>query len=271
LDIATQALSLDRFGNITREILNTPLAYHDMGLSTSISISKTDAHGVSLDSRSVQSLHRMRQLNKFSTNRSRQRNYASAFMLLNNIKDKLHLTDSVVQQAAHNYRKAVELRMAKGRSIKALVVASTFAACRDMNNPKTIEEIARAVDADPAFAARCFRLLARNLKRKPQRIGLETYVSRIVSIARIKGKVYPTAVDIVRFIKDKHVAQGKNPRALAAAAVFLACEIEGQEIRQAEIANAGDVSIVSLRKRIADIRSVYDCDKSLQSGKWLLL
>jgi transcription initiation factor TFIIB len=242
------------------ESLNTPLTYHDIGLSTSISTSKTDAHGVAIDSKHIKTLYRMRQLNKFSVNRARQRNYASAFLLLNTIKDKLHLTDSVVQQAAHNYRKAVDLRMAKGRSIKALVVASTFAACRDLNAPKTIEEIAKVVDSDPVFAQRCFRLLARRLGWGQQRIGLEKYVSRVVGIARIKGKAYTTALDIVRFFKDKHVSQGKNPRALAAAAVFLACEIEGQHMRLAEVANAGDVSVISLRKRIADIRSVYDCN-----------
>jgi len=73
----------------------------------------------------------------------------------------------------------------------------------------------------------------------------------------IKGKAYMTALEIMNIVKKSHVSEGKNPRALAAAALYVACEVENVEISQAKIANAGDVSIVSIRKRVVDIRTFY--------------
>ncbi len=250
------SLTLDRFGNKTRDSVNTPLTHPDMGLSTSISSSNTDANGAPLDPRHRYSLYRLRKQNKFAFNRTRQRNLTSAFFLLNSMKDKLHLTDAAIQQSAHNYRKALDLNMAKGRSIKALIIASTYAACREMNAPKTIQEIAQTVDADPVFAARCYRLLIRRLKWRPPKIEADTYVNRLANIMGIKGKAYMTALDIMNIVKKSHVSEGKNPRALAAAALYIACEEEKIEMSQTKIANAGDVSIVSVRKRVADIRNL---------------
>ncbi len=256
-DLVKPSLTVDRFGNSTRDRVNTSLTYPDMGLSTSISKSNTDANGVALDPRNRYSLYRLRKQNKFASNRARQRNLTSAFFLLNSMKDKLHLTDAAVQRSAHNYRKALDLGMAKGRSIKALIVASTYAACRELNAPKTIQEIAQTIDADALFAARCFRLLAAHLKWTPPKIEPDTYVNRLANIMSIKGKAYITAMEIMSIVKKSHVSQGKNPRALAAAALYVACEVESIAVSQAQVANASDVSIVSLRKRVADIMTIY--------------
>lgn len=256
-DLDRSSLTVDRFGNRTRDRLNTPLTYPDMGLSTSISRSNTDARGVALDPRNRHSLQRLRKQNKYASNRARQRNLTSALFFLNSMKDKLHLTDAAVQWSAHNYRKVLELDLAKGRSIKALIVASTYAACRELNAPKTIQEIAQTIDADALLATRCFRLLMSRLKWKPPKIEANTYVNRLANITHIKGKAYITAMEIMNIVKKSHISQGKNPRALAAAALYVACVMENVEMSQAKIANAGDVSIVSVRKRVADIMTIY--------------
>ncbi len=256
-DLSRSSLTLDRFGNRTRDSVYAPLTYPDMGLSTSISNSNTDANGVVLDPRNRYSLYRLRKQNKYASNRARQRNLTSALFHLNSMKDKLHLTDAAVQRSAHNYRKVLELDMAKGRSIKALIVASTYAACRELNAPKTIQEIAQTINADALLATRCFRLLTRKLKWTPPKIEADTYVNRLANIMGIKGKVFITAMEIMNIVKKSHISQGKNPRALAAAALYVACEVENVEVSQAKIANAGDVSIVSVRKRVADVLTVY--------------
>jgi transcription initiation factor TFIIB len=256
-DLDRSSLTVDRFGNRTRDSLNTPLTYPDMGLATSISRSNSDARGVALDPRNRYSLHRLRKQNKYASNRARQRNLTSALFFLNSMKDKLHLTDAAVQRSAHNYRKVLELDMAKGRSIKALIVASTYAACRELNAPKTIQEIAQTIDADALLASRCFRLLTAKLKWTPPKIEANTYVNRLANIMGIKGKAYITAMEIMNIVKKSHISQGKNPRALAAATLYVACEVENVEMSQAKIANAGEVSIVSVRKRVADIMTIY--------------
>ena len=76
-------------------------------------------------------------------------------------KDKLTLTDPVIERAAYYYRKTLNSRLIKGRSIKEMVVASVYAACKEMDIPRRLDEISEAANADKIFAGRCFRIMTR--------------------------------------------------------------------------------------------------------------
>ena len=72
----------------------------------------------------------MRRWNKISSNnRKHHRNLKNAFAVLSVIKDKASLSDALIEKSAYNYRKALDKHIIKGRSIRALVVASVYAAC----------------------------------------------------------------------------------------------------------------------------------------------
>ena len=107
----------------------------------------------------------MRRWNKISNkNKGYHRNLKNAFAILIRIKDKLSLSDTIVEKSAYYYRKILDQNLIKGRSIKGFVVACVYASCREMNVPRTIEEIAEISDADKIFAGKCYRLLVRKLK-----------------------------------------------------------------------------------------------------------
>jgi transcription initiation factor TFIIB len=254
-DQAEPLASVGKSGDRDRDSTSAPLTFHDMGLSTSMSNSATDANGGAIDPALRPALFRLKRLNRFAVNRSRQRNLVAAFFLLNNIKQKLSLADAIVQKAAYNYRKALSLNLVKGRSINAIVVASTYAACREFNSAKTIEEIAKVIDADPLYSRRCFRLVTRKIGLNAPRVGAEMYLNKAANILHIHGKAYRTALDALRAISAHHISQGKNPKALAAAALYLASHNEKAGLLSlAAVANASDISVISLRKRITEIR-----------------
>ena len=74
----------------------------------------------------------MRRWNKISSNnRSYHRNLKNAFAIMGTVKDKLSLNEALIEKSAYNYRKALDKRIIKGRSIRALVVASVYGACRE--------------------------------------------------------------------------------------------------------------------------------------------
>jgi transcription initiation factor TFIIB len=253
---AESLLSVGKSGDRARDLTNAPLTFHDMGLSTSMSNSITDAHGGRIDPALRPALFRQKRLNKFAIDRSRQRNLVAAFFLLNNIKQKLSLADTIVQRAAYNYRKALSLNLVKGRSIDAMVVASTYAACREFNSAKTIEEIAKVIEADPLFSRRCFRLIIQETELNAPRVGAEMYLNKAANTLKIQGKAYRGALDALGTITGHHISQGKNPKALAGAALYLASQKEKPGcLSLAAVANAADISVISLRKRITEIRA----------------
>ena len=242
----------------SRTGMPTSLAFHDMGLSTFISYSNVDANGAAISPEQMSKVQRMRRWNKISSNnRSYHRNLKNAFAILSTIKDKLSLNDALIEKSAYNYRKALDRRIIKGRSIRALVVASVYAACRELNVPRTLDEIADTANTDSIFAGKCYRLLVRFLKLHLPVLDSNVYLAKIANKANVSEKTYRRALEMLTAIKENPISHGKDPNALAVAVLYAACLKENEKVSQAQIAVAGDTSIVTLRKRYQDVKSIF--------------
>jgi transcription initiation factor TFIIB len=258
LELRARKYSQEDIESRSRIGMPTSLAFHDMGLSTFISNSNMDAKGVPISSDQISKVKRMRYLNRISSSsRSHDRNLKNAFAVLNSIKDKLSINDTLIEKSAYIYRKALDKRIIKGRSICALMVASIYAACREANVPRTLDEIAQTANTDAIFAAKCYRLLVRNLKLRLPAVDSNVYLTKIANRANVSQKSYRRAIQMLSIIKDNPVSYGKDPNALAIATLYAACLREGEKISQAQIAVAGNTSIVTLRKRFQDVRSLF--------------
>lgn len=253
-----RAYSNDDLDSKSRTGMPTSLAFHDMGLSTFISYSNVDANGATISSEQLSKVQRMRRWNKISSNnRSYHRNLKNAFAILSVIKDKLSLSDALIEKSAYNYRKALDKHIIKGRSIRALVVASVYAACRELNVPRTLDEIADTVNTDSIFAGKCYRLLVRYMKLRLPIIDSNAYLAKIANKARVSEITYRRGLEMLSVIKENPVSHGKDPNALAVAVLYAACLKEGDKVSQAQIAVAGDTSIVTLRKRFQDVKRLF--------------
>lgn len=234
------------------------LAQVDQGLSTVIPYSTVDGNGAVLNHEQRGNMQRLIHWNKISTaNRSYHRNLKSAFSLLLRVKDKLSLSEPVTEKAAYYYRKTVDLKLIKGRSIKGFVVGCVYIACRESGALRSLDEISDAVDTDRVFAGKCYRLLLRRLKIRLPEIDTRTHLTRIANNAGVSEKSSRKAAEMLSAIKDNPISYGKAPNALAVAVLYGACLIQGERISQAGISEAGNTSIVSLRKRLLDVRKVF--------------
>jgi len=210
----------------------------------------------------------MRRWNNISNNnRNRHRNLKNAFDVLIRIKDKLSLSESIVEKSAYYYRKILDQNLIKGRSIKGFVVACVYLSCREMNVPRTIEEIAEIADADKIFAGKCYRLLVRRLKIRLPSIDSTSHLARIAHNAGISEKTLRHALQIMSQIKNDPISFGKDPSAIAVAVLYGACLEEGEETSQSRICLAGNVSVVTLRKRFLDIKKIFPHISNVPNNK----
>lgn len=168
---------------------SSSLVYPDKGLSTVITNSNTDAYGTSLNQYQINSINKIRYYNKLSDSKNHTRNLKNAFAIMAATKDKLTLSDPVVERAAYYYRKTLSSRLIKGRSIKEMVVASIYAACKEMEIPRRLEDIAKAADADKIFAGKCFRLMSRELSINTANIDAARYASKVAENAVLAKKL----------------------------------------------------------------------------------
>ena len=146
----------------TRTGAPTSLTMHDRGLATVINPLNKDASGKPLSTTMKSTIERLRTWDSRSkVNASSDKNLRQALSELGTLKDKLSLSDSVIEKAAYIYRKALDKGLVKGRSISALIAAALYAACRDTETPRTLKDVADAGNIKKKDIARCYRLLHR--------------------------------------------------------------------------------------------------------------
>ena len=240
----------------TRTGSPTSLAMHDRGLSTNIGLLNKDSSGKPLSSSMKSTIERLRTWDSRSkANSSSDRNLRQALGELSALKDKLTLTDAVIEKASYIYRKANEKNLVRGRSISAMLAASLYAACRDAETPRTLNDLSESANIKRKDIARCYRLLYRELDLKMPVVDSVFCISRIASSLDIPEKTRRHAINIIRETQEQHQTAGKDPMGLAAAALYMACVEHLVSCTQKEIALASNVTEVTIRNRYKGLRT----------------
>ena len=243
----------------TRTGAPTSLTMHDRGLSTVIGTINKDASGKPLSTSMKSSIERLRTWDSRSqTQSSSDKNLRQALNEMSKLKDKLALTDAVIEKASYIYRKSLERKLVRGRSIQGLVAACLYAACRNTETPRTIQDISNGMNIRKKDIARCYRLVFRELELKMPVVDPVKGVSRIASIAKLNEKTKRKAIQILNQAKDTGLAAGKDPRGIAAAALYLACISTGEIKSQKEISIASGITEVTIRNRCAGLRKMLE-------------
>lgn len=243
--------------NRSRAGAGTSLTMHDMGLSTIIGTANKDSTGKPLSASMKTSIERLRTWDsRTQAHSSADRNLRQALNEMDKLKDKLALADAVIEKAAYIYRKAMEKKLVRGRSIYGLVAACLYAACRNTETPRTLDDIARGINIRRKDVARCYRLIYRELELKMPVVDPVKGVSRIASIANLSERTKRQAVLILDRAKKLGIVAGKDPMGIAAAALYLACISSGEAKSQKDISLASGVTEVTIRNRCAGLRKI---------------
>lgn len=103
----------------------TSLAQHEIGLSTIIGKENKDSSGCQLDPSMNASIQRLRTRDfRSQVHSPMHRNLMHAFSELGRLKDKLGLSDAIMEKTAYVYRKAQEKQLVRGRSISSILAAA---------------------------------------------------------------------------------------------------------------------------------------------------
>jgi len=243
----------------TRAGVPTSLAMHDMGLATIISPINKDSSGKPLSTSMRSTIERLRTWDSRSqVHESVDRNFRQAFSELGRLKDKLTISNSILEKTAYIYRKALQKGLVRGRSISALMAASLYAACRDTETPRTLNDVAQAANIKRKDIARCYRLLHRELDLKMPVVNSIQCISRIASKTRISEKTRRSASLILKEAQENHESAGKDPMGLAAAALYLSCVKNGENLTQRDIAEAANVTEVTIRNRYKSLKTNHN-------------
>ncbi|MDG6983284.1 MAG: transcription initiation factor IIB [Nitrososphaerota archaeon] len=222
----------------------------DMGLATVIGRSNRDAYGRALAPPTRSAIDRLRLWDsRASALGSVEKDLELAMAEIEKIGDKLVVSQAVKERAAYTYRKALERGLVRGRSIRGIAAASLYAAFRDMEAPRTIKDIAAVCNLAAKDISRDYRMLLREMDLVMPVADAARNVTRIASKVGMPERVVRKAIEIVRMTEEMEISAGKAPMGLAASSLYLAGVLEGEKRTQKEIAEAAEVTEVTVRNR----------------------
>jgi transcription initiation factor TFIIB len=237
----------------------TSLAYHDMGLSTVIGKANSDSSGRKLDSSMLSAIQRLRVWDfRTQAHSSTDRNLIRAFNELDRVKDKLGLSDAIIEKTAYIYRKAREKQLIRGRSTSSILSAAIYIACREMSASRTLKEVIDITNIKRKVISRAYRMLVSELEIKMPLVDPMKCVAKIANKAKLSEKTTRMAMHTMSDLTNKEISAGKGPMGLAATVLYLSCLSNNEHATQRDIAEAAGVTEVTIRNRVKDLKIRLD-------------
>jgi transcription initiation factor TFIIB len=230
----------------------SPLSYNG-GLFTGFN-SKKDSKGAWLTPEIMQKWKRLRRFDfRTRTDDNKIRNFDQAMTEMERYSDRLNLPSNVRDMTSSLYRKALRRDLLRGRTISDFVAAAIYASCRLLKIPRSLSEVSEASGRSVKDVSRTYRLLVKEFGLRMPVDDPMKFIPKIASSLHISLDSDKKAIEILQEASKQRIVVGKDPRSLAASALYIACKSNGEKITQKRIANAVGVSTVSMRNRLREL------------------
>lgn len=217
-----------------------------------------DARGSLLSPKFKSKFNRLAKIHRSLTT-SFERNLWIALPNLQRLQKRLSIPDTVAEDALRIYIQTVKKKLTMGRSIDTLLSASIFCALRVHGIPRTIEEITKVAQIPKKKVVKSYRLILMEilpkLNLKVQHFTADRYVDKFNDELKLSMRCRNIAVKLIKNAKKNgfHSA-GKDPKGIAAAAIYLGSKICSEHKTQKEISSLAKVTEVTLRMRVKDLQ-----------------
>lgn len=231
-------------------------------LTTEISPAYKGGDGQSLSSKEKQKWGRLRYLdNRGRIRDGKERNLATALTELKRISTNMGLPNSIAKDGAMMYRKAVDKKLIRGRSIEGVVAASLYMACRMNHNPRTLDDIGKHSRTGRKEIGRTYRFLAKELEVNVPLSSPQDYIPRFCSSLGLPFNVQKEALEIINGIGDMAMVS-RGPTGIAGAAIYLSAKRHSNERTQSDVAKVAGVTEVTIRNRYKELCESLNYDYS---------
>src|SRR6266571_4166375 len=229
-----------------------------MGLSTIIGKENVDATKNKIEPSMLSAFRRLRTWDfRTQVRSSTDKTLRLAFDELYSLKDKLGLSDAVVEKTAYIYRKAQEKGLVQGRTISAVIAAALYGVLKEMGVSRTLNEISEVTNIKRKELAKAYRLIVFQLDLKLPAIDPMMYIAKVANKANLSEKTKRQAIDIMYDLRKRGITAGKDPSSLAATVLYLASHNTRESVTQKDLAEASGKSEVTLRMRLKDLKRQY--------------
>jgi len=189
-----------------------------------------------------------------------ERNFWEAKPKMKQLTSKLNIPEYIYETAWKIYTLTAKKKLTMGRSIEGFIAASLYVAIRVHEFPKVLEEICDAAMIPRKSIIHSLGLLLKeilpelNLSYKP--ISVKQLIFKFGNELGLPIEIQKNALYLVSITSKMGLSLiGKDPKGLAASAIYLAVKSTNKRMTQTEIAKAAKITEVTLRSRIKDFKN----------------
>ncbi len=230
-------------------------AIHDRGLTTTFSTRGFSSKEIRRKAKDMLRIQRKSRISK------KDKAKVIGLKYLNNYASRLELPSHVREEAGRILQKALEKLNVKEKTIRSMAAASLLMASRAYGIPITLRSIAHSLglkDKDIWHAEKRIILNVKNIVIKTNEP--KDFIPKLVKKLSLSPNVQYLAAKIVYLARKMDVASGRGPIGLAAAAVYIASILADEKRTQQEVAEACDVTDVTIRNRYGDLVKKLDIE-----------
>ncbi|MCH8085736.1 MAG: TFIIB-type zinc ribbon-containing protein [Nitrosopumilus sp.] len=250
---------------LARATGQTTYSQHDLGITTEISISAKDYSGKTINHEVANQMHNLRKWQqRIRVSSPRERRLANVLAKMGETCDSLNLSKNVLETSSIIYRNLDGHIDVKGKSVVSITAATIYMACKQCEVVRSLEEICRGicpakdVKSKTKLAARYYRTMVMEMGQGVAPVvTMNKYISKIANMTQTEVRVERLALEIAEKTKDSSISDGKAPNGIAAAYLYVASVLLGQNVLQRDVSSVAGVTEVTIRNRCKEILTCY--------------
>ena len=250
---------------LARATGQTTYSQHDLGITTEISISTKDFSGKTINREVANQMNNLRKWQqRVRVSSPRERRLANVLSKMGETCDGLNLSKNILETASMIYRNLDGHVDVKGKSVASITAATIYMACKQCDVVRSLEEICRGictpkdVKSKTKLAAKYYRTMVMEMGQlNAPVVTMDKYISKIANMTQTEVRVERLALEIAEKTKDNSIADGKAPNGIAAAYLYVASVLLGQNVLQRDVSSIAGVTEVTIRNRCKEILTCY--------------
>lgn len=179
---------------------------------------------------------------------SKERALVSAFGIISAMCDRINLPEVIKERSHALYKMVHEGQNLKGRSHEAVASACLYIACRQEGVPRTFKEIVAISSVDKKEIGRCFKLIVKAHDTNVEIITTGDFMHRFCSNLQLSKNAQRAATCIAKNAVDLEIVPGRSPISIAAAAIYMASQANGDKRTHSDISDIAGVSAGTIRQ-----------------------
>ncbi|MEK0381618.1 MAG: TFIIB-type zinc ribbon-containing protein [Nitrosopumilus sp.] len=264
--------SLEEKMKLARATGQTTYSQHDLGITTEISISTKDYSGKTINSEVANQMNNLRKWQqRIRVSSPRERRLSNVLAKIGDTCKALNLSKNVLETSSMVYRNLDGKMDVKGKSVASITAATIFMACKQCDVVRSLDEICAGIStvkdlkAKTKLAAKYYRSMVMELGASSTPVvTMDKYISKIANLSKTDVRVERLALEIFEKTRNRNLADGKAPNGIAAAYLYVASILLGQNVLQRDVSSVAGVTEVTIRNRCKEILTCYKLSVTLR-------